>query len=48
MENWIIASAAFRHGEVTIYGVDTTIEEVTDQITHLDLGDVPVVFSTGN
>jgi len=48
MDNWIIASAAFHHGWVTIYGVDMTLEEVADQIVHLNLGDVPSVFSSGN
>ncbi len=46
--NWIIASAVFRYGEVVIYGVDTGWDEVADQIAHLDLGDVPAVFSGSN
>jgi hypothetical protein len=37
----------FRHGYVSIISVGATVEEVTDQITHLDLGDVPAVFSVG-
>lgn len=47
-DNWIIAQAAFIHGQIIIYGIDATVDEVTEQITHLDLGDVPTVFSTGN
>lgn len=45
--DWIIADAIFQHGYVSIVSVGATVEEVTDQITHLDLGDVPAVFSVG-
>lgn len=47
-DNWIIAHASFIHGDIIIYGIDATVDEVVDQITHLDLNDVPAVFSTGN
>ena len=45
--NFIAAEAIFRHGYVIISAVDMTMDEVTDQIAHLDLNDVPAVFSTG-
>ena len=46
--NTILADAIFRHGYVCIRAFDCTWDEVVDQITHLDLGNVPTVFSTGN
>jgi len=44
----VVAEAVFPYGHVLIYGLQCTWDEVVDQITHLDLGDVPAVFSTGN
>lgn len=35
------------HGSVSITGVGCTREEIRAQIQHLDLGDIPAVFSTG-
>lgn len=47
-DNWLIAHATYLHGQIIIYGIDCTVDEVVEQITHLDLGDVPTVFNTGN
>jgi len=35
------------HGNVNLIGVGCTREEVLEQIEHLDLGDIPVVFTVG-
>ena len=44
----IIAETVFPYGHVLIHGLQCTWDEVADQIAHLDLNDVPAVFSTGN
>lgn len=43
----VIAEAVFPYGHVFIHGIQCTWDEVVDQIAHLDLNDVPTVFSTG-